>query len=94
MSDSSIMAGEVEVIDFWHEASALLVQSQRVIGLRMAKLALGGQGARDEAFEMVEEKVKASVDAIQMVLSGVSGHAILAHYNGLVAANLRRLDAR
>jgi hypothetical protein len=77
----------------WFDTWTLFMHSQRVISLRLTKMAWGGQGAQDEAFQMVSEKVKASMDSIQMLIAGGSGVMVLAHYNELVADNIRRLTA-
>ncbi len=79
------------MLNSWFGASTLFMQSQRVIGLRLTKMAWGGQGAQDEAVQMVGEKVKAAMDSMQMLLAGGSGSMVLAHYNALVADNVRRL---
>ena len=77
----------------WFDTSTLFIQSQRVIGLRLMKMAWGGQGAQDEAFRMVGEKVEASMDSILMLIAGGSGSMVLAHYNDLIADNIERLTA-
>jgi hypothetical protein len=79
------------MLNSWFDASTLFIQSQRVIGLRLGKMAWGGRGAQDEAFRMVGEKVKASMDSIRMLMAGGSGSTVLAHYNELVADNIERL---
>ncbi len=56
-------------------------------------MACGGWGAQDEAFQMVGEKVEASMESIGMLIAGGSGSMVLAHYNGLVADNIERLTA-
>ena len=38
---------------FWHDAAMLSLESQRVIALRMMKLAMGGTGAHAEANRMM-----------------------------------------
>jgi hypothetical protein len=77
----------------WFDTSTLFIQSQRVIGLRLWKMAWGGRGAQDEAFRMVGEKVEASMDSMRMLIAGGSGSMVLAHYNELVADNIERLTA-
>ncbi len=77
----------------WFETSMLVMQSQRVVGLRLTKIAWGGPSAQDEAFRMVDEKVKASMDSMLMLMAGGSSRMVLAHYNELVADNVRRLTA-
>ena len=49
-------------------ASAMLAfEAQHVIGLRLAKLALGGPAAHVEAELMLSEKMKASADAAALL---------------------------
>ena len=69
-----------------------------VIVLRMAKLAKGGAAARRESKRMVDEKIKAAVDAnVEAARSIASGKALqvpartIALYQKRVRANLRRL---
>jgi hypothetical protein len=81
------------MLNSWFDTATLFIQSQRVIGLRLMKMAWGGQGAQDEAFRMVGEKVEASMDSILMLIAGGSGNMVLAHYNELVADNVERLTA-
>ena len=76
------------------DAWALGLESSTVIGLRMAKLAAGGEAASAEAALMVSEKVQAS----QEIALGAFGLTPLAgtqktlrHYRRKVAANRRRL---
>ena len=82
------------MMKLFFDASMLFTQSQRVIGLRLTKMAWGGQGAQDEAFHMVAEKIKASMDSTWMLMAGGSGSMVMAHYNGVVADNVRRLTAQ
>ena len=46
---------------FWYDATMLSFEAQRVIGLRMMKLAGGGKNAQAEANRMVMEKIAASM---------------------------------
>ena len=76
---------------YWTDTASLLLQSQRVVVLRCAKIALGGQDARDEVYQMVGEKVKASTDATRMMMTGGSRDMVMAHYLDLVSNNVKRL---
>ena len=75
----------------WLETGVLLMQSQRVIGLRLVKLAWGNRPAREEASQMINEKLKAASDAAALLMAGGSGSMVLAHYRELVANNVERL---
>ena len=78
---------------YWMDAATLLLQSQRVIALRCAKIAWGGESAREEAYQMVCEKMKASSDATRMLMAGGTQGMVLAHYNALVSDNVKRLSS-
>ena len=75
------------------QTTSLLFQSQRVIGLRLAKLSYGGVEARKEAFQMIDEKVRASVDSMRILMGGGSSSMVLAHYGKLVSDNVKRLSS-
>lgn len=70
----------------------LALESNRVIGLRLAKLARGGRGARREAQRMVTEKIHAAARAGASLMSGASGDDIIGQYRKKVAANAKRLS--
>ena len=61
---------------FWYDATMLSFEAQRVVGLRMMKLAGGGRLAQAEANRMVMEKIAASMSIAATLLSGGSGHAV------------------
>jgi hypothetical protein len=74
------------------------LDANRVIALRLAKLAQGGRAAGDESRAMVEEKLKAAFDAqIAAATSVATGNAHLAPkralsvYKKRVRRNLQRL---
>ena len=80
--------------DWFHLASAtalLAIESQEVIGLRLAKLARGGSAARREAELMVNEKVSAFGKAFATASSGGSPGSVVDFYRDKVRANRRRL---
>ena len=54
----------------WYTIVMLGLESNRVIGLRLMKLAGGGRAARDEARLMVSEKVNASFEAGVALMQG------------------------
>ena len=68
-------------------------EAQRVIGLRLAKLATG-DAAAVEAQLMVTEKVAALVEASTTLATGGSHKAVISRYRKHVRANERRLSKR
>lgn len=77
------------------------VSANHVIALRMAKLAYGDAAARAESKMMLDEKVKAAIDAnIEAARSVMTGQAHLAPsralsvYQKRVHTNLSRLSKR
>ena len=77
---------------FWYDATMLSFESQRVVGLRMMKLAGGGKNAQAEANRMVTEKFTASMAAAVTLMCGGSGEAVLAQVRKKVRSNSRRLS--
>jgi hypothetical protein len=67
-------------------------EAQRVIALRLAKLAAGGPAADREARRMVTEKVAASAEATATLAMGGSPEAVLHRYRTIMRANQRRLS--
>ncbi|NEU13740.1 hypothetical protein G3T14_16600 [Methylobacterium sp. BTF04] len=74
------------------DATLLALESQQVIGLRMAKLSLGGAAAQAEAQRMVSEKIAAANEAAVLMATGGSTQTIVAGYRRKVRANVRRLS--
>jgi hypothetical protein len=72
-------------------AFMLALESNRVITLRMMKLAAGGAAAQTEARLMVSEKVSEAMAAGITLMSGGSHAKIINQYRRRVAANARRL---
>ena len=70
----------------------LAVDANRVIGLRIAKLMLGGKGAQREAQLMVTEKIAAATEAGGRLMVGASGDDIVRLYRRRVASNAKRLS--
>jgi hypothetical protein len=68
------------------------LESNRVIGLRLAKLMRGGKAAQREARRMVREKMIAAAKAGTSLMAGASGDKIVAQYRRKVAANAKRLS--
>ena len=81
------------------DAWSLGLEASSVIGMRMAKLAAGGDAARREGELMVSEKVRAGLELqAELALSPFSATPLgttqkaLKHYRRKVAANRRRLS--
>ncbi|MCJ2093095.1 hypothetical protein MKK67_11375 [Methylobacterium sp. J-072] len=71
----------------------LAIESQRVIELRMVRLASGGREGRAEMQSMVVEKVHAAGEAMTTLMLGGSPEAVIARYHEHVAFNTTRLSA-
>ncbi|UUL83995.1 hypothetical protein OKW76_05825 [Sphingomonas sp. S1-29] len=81
-------------IDAW----TLGAEASTVIGMRMAKMAVGGAAADKEAQLMVSEKMQAMAELQMQMLTGGLGTTALSgtqktlkHYKKKVAANRKRL---
>jgi len=70
------------------------VEAQRVIGLRLAAIARGGPTAEAETRLMVTEKMKAALDAANMLSRGASTRSVISFYRSRVQANVRRLTRK
>ena len=79
------------MLDSWFTVALLAIESQGVIGLRMMKLAAGGQDAQSEAFQMVNEKVSAAFEAAGTLIVGGSAAVVIDRYREHVGANALRL---
>ena len=77
---------------FWYGATMLSIEAQHVIGLRMMKLAMGGKNAQAEASRMVTEKIAETMAVAATLMSGGSGHAVVAQVRRRVRSNSRRLS--
>ena len=75
----------------FHSLMMLAIDANRVVGLRVMKLMLGGRGARREAQLMVSEKIDAAFEASASLMAGASGDEIVRQYRQRVAANAKRL---
>ena len=74
-------------------AFLLAVEAQKVIELRLVRIAWGGAEAREEMASMVQEKVAAAMEMTGTLLSGGSPGQVIARYREIVADNTRRLSA-
>ena len=80
----------------WMKLSSDMMQAsfeaQRVIALRMAKLAKGGAAAETESHLMVTEKMTAAMEAGAALASGKSPQSVVRRYRTIMRANQRRLS--
>lgn len=72
----------------------LAMESNRVIGLRVARLMRGGKPAQREAQRMVTEKIVAAAMAGTSLMRGASTDKIVGQYRAKVKANSRRLTRK
>lgn len=78
--------------DLTMRTTLLAFEAQRVIGLRVMKMAAGGPAAGREAERMVAEKGEALAEAATILATGGSPEAVVRHYRTRVRANERRLS--
>ncbi|MCJ2062303.1 hypothetical protein MKK63_06255 [Methylobacterium sp. J-088] len=71
----------------------LAIEAQRVVELRLVRLAWGGREGLAEAQSMVIEKVHAAGEAVTTLMFGGSPETVIARYREHVAANTKRLLA-
>ena len=76
----------------WLQAFGLILESNHVIALRLAKLAAGGVPALAKASMMVSEKISEAWGAGVTLMTGGSSLKVIAQYRKRVAANSRRLS--
>ncbi len=81
-------------LDLTLNTAFLGLETQRVVGLRLMKLAAGGTAAHTEAQLMVTEKMAAFAEAAVTLATGGSAHKVLRRYRTHVRANERRLSRR
>ena len=77
----------------WLAGAMLAFESCEVIRLRLAKLAIGGDGSDREACLMVDEKINAMFEAGASLMAGASAATVIGRYREHVAANAKRLSA-
>jgi hypothetical protein len=83
---------ELEGQAMLHPWIMLGMEANRVVGLRMMKLMLGGKKARREARLMVTEKIRAGLEANARMMAGASADEVLRLYRRRVGANAKRLS--
>jgi hypothetical protein len=75
----------------WYTSLQLAAEANNVIGLRLTRMAFGGQDALEEAQLMVSEKIGAAWEAGTTLMSGGDVFAVIGRYREHVAANADRL---
>jgi hypothetical protein len=68
------------------------LEAQRVVGLRLQKLAAGGAQAQTEAQLMFTEKIAAGAEAVATLASGGSASSVVRRYRTIIRANEKRLN--
>ena len=76
------------------DTTRLGFESQRVMSLRLARLAAGGAAAEAEAQRMILEKGSAFFEAATTLALGGSASKVIRRYRSHVRANERRLSRR
>ena len=82
------------MLNSWFAATLLAWEAADVVGLRLTRLAGGGDAAYSEAHLMVSEKVAAGIEAVGALMMGRTPHEIIQRYREHVAANASRLAVR
>jgi hypothetical protein len=77
-----------------HQAMMLALEANRVIGLRLMKIAHAGVDAGHEVVLMVQEKIEAAAEAQATLMGGGNAEAILVGHRRRVALNAERLSMR
>ena len=92
-SDRICRGAERAVYNPFLSSILLAFEAQRVIELRLVRLAWGGREGLAEAQSMVVEKVHAAGEAMTTLMLGGSPEAVIALYCEHVALNNKRLSA-
>ena len=71
----------------------LAFEAQKVIELRLVRIAWGGAEAQAEMQSMVSEKISAAMEATGTLMMGGSHETVINRYREHVAANTKRLTA-
>lgn len=80
------------ILSPWFTVVSLALESSEVIGLRVARLARGGDEAQHEAHLIVREKVEAVFETGARLVSGATLIDVIERFREQVAANARRLS--
>ena len=76
----------------WFNLAMLALESQKVVGLRLTKLAWGGSSGWHEAQLMVSEKLREAHHATGRLMMGDRPDSIVSRYRETVQANVLRLS--
>lgn len=76
----------------WFNLAMLALESQKVVGLRLTRLAWGGSSAWSEAQLMVSEKVREAHHATGRLMMGDTPDSIVTRYRETIQANVLRLS--
>ena len=90
--DRECLGEEFAVYNPFLSSLMLAIESQRVIELRLVRLAWGGREGLAEAQSMIAEKVDAAAEAMGTLMFGGSPETVIARYREHVAANTKRLS--
>jgi hypothetical protein len=71
----------------------LAFEAQKVIELRLVRIAWGGAEAHAEMQSMVSEKIDAAIEATGTLMAGGSPETVISRYREHVEANTKRLTA-
>ena len=82
---------ETSVLNPFLSSMMLAIEAQRVIEMRLIRMAWGGAEAQFEAQLMITEKVDAAIEAAGTLMSGGSMETVVARYREHVAGNDTRL---
>ena len=93
MPDRTCRGAERAVYNPFLSSMMLAFESQKVIELRLVRLAWGGREGQAEMQSMVAEKIQASIEAAGTLMMGGSPEVVIARYREHVAANTKRLSA-
>jgi hypothetical protein len=80
------------MVSLGYEALMLVFEANRVIALRLMKIAQGGVEAGRQVLLMVQEKVDAAAEAQVTLMGGGDVEAVLIGYRRRVAMNAKRLS--
>ena len=85
-----------EMVKSWvklsSDAALLGFEAKQVIGLRLLRIAAGGQAASFESERMVTEKIAAFGEAAATLLTGGSTQEVIGRYRAHVRKNRKRLS--
>jgi hypothetical protein len=78
----------------WWDFVQANLEAQRVVSLRLWKIAQGGTGAARESRRMIMEKFDASTEAAITLATGGTPTQVMNRYRRIMRANEKRLRRR